>query len=327
MAAAVVEAGVAVAGGGGGGGNAGGSADSGVVPTPQAVCAKGKIYDHKRNRCVKAERGVLPDAYMTEYAYSLAKNERYAEALDVLNLLENPNTPRALNYRGYATRKLGRVDEGIGYYLKSVALDPSYAQVREYLGEAYIVEGKLDLAKSELSSIKAICGTGCNEYEDLAQALEELEALKLIGGAAHCTPDLRPDAPRERWDGGAHESVASIALITPRQRTAPAQVSMSKRWASPSPHECNEWWGGYGWGAIAPRQRSQSARKRTRLSSIYPAMLSPRLPVLEPYRPPPYPPHHFVGGARRGRVTYRVTMRAREGRLRKTDRRSCLPPP
>jgi hypothetical protein len=28
--------------------------------------------------------------------------------------------PRALNYRGYATRKLGRTDEGIGYYLKSV---------------------------------------------------------------------------------------------------------------------------------------------------------------------------------------------------------------
>ena len=110
---------------------------------------------------------------MTEYAYSLAKAERYAEALDVLNLLENPNTPRALNYRGYATRKLGRLDEGIGYYLKSVALDPSYAQVREYLGEAYIVQGKADLAEGQLATIKAICGTGCTEYEDLAQALED----------------------------------------------------------------------------------------------------------------------------------------------------------
>jgi tetratricopeptide (TPR) repeat protein len=160
-------------GGGGGVGNASGSADTGLVPTPPAVCAKGKIYDHKHNRCVKAERGVMPDAYMTEYAYSLAKNERYTEALDMLNLLENPSTPRAPNYRGYATRKLGRIDEGIGYYLQSVALDPNYAQVREYLGEAYIVQGKLDLAKSELASIKAICGTGCNEYEDLAQALED----------------------------------------------------------------------------------------------------------------------------------------------------------
>jgi Flp pilus assembly protein TadD len=75
---------------------------------------------------------------MTEYAYALAKSDRYQEAIDVLDLLDNPNTPRALNYRGYATRKLGRTDEGIGYYLKSVALDPNYPQVREYLGEAYV---------------------------------------------------------------------------------------------------------------------------------------------------------------------------------------------
>ena len=61
----------------------------------------------------------------------------------MLDLLNNPNTPRALNYRGYATRKLGRTDEGIGYYLKSVALDPNYPQVREYLGEAYVIRGQI----------------------------------------------------------------------------------------------------------------------------------------------------------------------------------------
>jgi hypothetical protein len=58
-----------------------------------------------------------------------------------LDILQNPDTPRALNYRGYATRKLGRTDEGISYYLKSVALDPAYPQVREYLGEAYVIQG------------------------------------------------------------------------------------------------------------------------------------------------------------------------------------------
>ncbi|MBV8768972.1 MAG: hypothetical protein JO357_03570, partial [Hyphomicrobiales bacterium] len=62
---------------------------------------------------------------------------------------------------------------GISYYLKSVALDPSYAQVREYLGEAYVIQGKVDLAKGQLATIKTICGTGCEEYEDLAQAIED----------------------------------------------------------------------------------------------------------------------------------------------------------
>jgi Flp pilus assembly protein TadD len=102
--------------------------------------------------------GVLPGPDLTEYAYALAKAERYQEAIDELDLLENPNTPRALNYRGYATRKLGRTDEGISYYLKSVALDPTYPQVREYLGEAYIIEGKYELAKEQLSTIEKLCG-------------------------------------------------------------------------------------------------------------------------------------------------------------------------
>ena len=78
----------------------------------------------------------------------------------MLDLLDNPNTPRALNYRGYATRKLGRTDEGIGYYLKSVALDPNRPQVREYLGEAYVIEGKYDLAKEQLSTIEKLLQQG-----------------------------------------------------------------------------------------------------------------------------------------------------------------------
>jgi Flp pilus assembly protein TadD len=120
----------------------------------------------------------LPDSDLTEYAYSLAKADRYQEAIDVLDMLENPNTPRALNYRGYATRKLGRTDEGIGYYLKSVALDPNYSQVREYLGEAYVIQGKYDLAKGQLATIEKLCGSkDCEYYEDLADALKTAHAL------------------------------------------------------------------------------------------------------------------------------------------------------
>ena len=114
---------------------------------------------------------------MTEYAYALAKADRYQEALDVLDSLQNPNTARALNYRGYATRKLGQTDEGIGYYLKSVALDPAYPQVREYLGEAYVIQGKFDLAKDQLTAIGKICGGPCGYYDELAKALADAHAL------------------------------------------------------------------------------------------------------------------------------------------------------
>jgi tetratricopeptide (TPR) repeat protein len=137
------------------------------------TCSKGEVWDSNSKKCVKAENGVLPDKALTEYAYALIKAGRYDEALATLDLLKHPNTAVALNYRGYATRKLGRIDEGIGYYLKSVSLDPHYAQVREYLGEAYILKGDMARAKAQLQAIKGICGTVCESYEHLATAIAD----------------------------------------------------------------------------------------------------------------------------------------------------------
>jgi tetratricopeptide (TPR) repeat protein len=147
----------------------GGRDDAPSTPT----CGSGQVWDKRSQKCVKAENGVLPDKALAENAFALAKAERYAEALAVLDLLQDPNTAVALNYRGYATRKLGRVEEGIGYYLKSVALDPQYAQVREYLGEAYVQLGDIGNAKAQLQAIEKICGTSCEEYEDLAEAIAD----------------------------------------------------------------------------------------------------------------------------------------------------------
>ena len=151
---------------------------TGMKKTDLTTCAPGQVWDKKTHKCLERHSRVLPDAEMTEYAYSLAKADRYQEAIDVLDILDNPNTPRALNYRGYATRKLGRTEEGVGYYLKSVALDPAYPQVREYLGEAYVIQGKFDLAKDQLATIEKLCGSkDCEYYEDLADALKTAHAL------------------------------------------------------------------------------------------------------------------------------------------------------
>lgn len=148
---------------------AAGGDDSGDATTP--VCKKGEVYDKKAKKCVKQSSANITDGNRTEYAYSLAKAGRYDEALAMLDTLQDGNTAEALNYRGYATRKLGRTDEGISYYLKSVELDPKYAKVREYLGEAYVIKGRVDLAKDQLNTIKTLCGTGCEEYRDLNEAI------------------------------------------------------------------------------------------------------------------------------------------------------------
>jgi tetratricopeptide (TPR) repeat protein len=147
----------------------GGGSDRSDPPT----CQRGETWDSRSHKCVRAERGVLPDEALTDYAFALIKAGRYDEAVTTLDLLVNPNTPVALNYRGYATRKQGRIDEGISYYLKSVALDPQYAQVREYLGEAYLLKGDMAAAQAQLQAIKQICGSVCEEYQHLAVAIAD----------------------------------------------------------------------------------------------------------------------------------------------------------
>ncbi len=102
-AEAAVAGAAAVARGGGGGG----AGRHRMNQTDLTTCAPGMVWDTKHHKCLTRHSGVLPDPDLTEYAYALAKADRYQEAIDVLDLLDNPNTPRALNYRGYATRKLG----------------------------------------------------------------------------------------------------------------------------------------------------------------------------------------------------------------------------
>jgi tetratricopeptide (TPR) repeat protein len=140
--------------------------------TDLTTCDKGKVWDTKSRACLTQQSGVLGDSELADYAFALAKAERYEEALQVLDLSKDSNTPKALNYRGYATRKLGKTAESIDFYLKAVALDPNYVQVREYLGEAYVTQGKLDLAKEQLAKIKTLCGANdCDEYHDLEKAV------------------------------------------------------------------------------------------------------------------------------------------------------------
>jgi tetratricopeptide (TPR) repeat protein len=146
--------------------------DGGGGGSNQPSCPQGQIYSQEKKMCITAQSGIIDDGSLADYAYALAQAERYQEALATLDLMQNPNTAKALNYRGYATRKLGRVEEGVGYYLQAVALDPDYTLVREYLGEAYVSQGKLDLAKKQLEAIEQRCGTTCEPYQDLAEAIE-----------------------------------------------------------------------------------------------------------------------------------------------------------
>jgi tetratricopeptide (TPR) repeat protein len=146
--------------------SSGGSGSSGSG-TPS--CKSGYVYDTNKKQCVKASS--LNDEQIYQQGRGLALAGRYEEALGALAAVQNQNDSRVLTMIGYAKRKLGSVDEGMAYYQRALAVDPNNADTREYLGEAYVQMGRMDLAKAELVNVQALCGTECEQYQDLAAAI------------------------------------------------------------------------------------------------------------------------------------------------------------
>lgn len=101
------------------------------------------------------------------------KSGEYRAAIITLNRLHRHNDANVLNLLGYSHRKLGLVDVGMRYYLAALERNPEHKGVHEYLGEAYLQ--KDDLAKAEimLSKLGKICGTDCEPYKQLAEAIAD----------------------------------------------------------------------------------------------------------------------------------------------------------
>lgn len=152
---------------------AAGGDSGGGAPVPVKKCKKGEVPKKVGIiwKCVKVETGILPDEELYQQGRALAKAGEYEWALQVLAAIQNQNDPRVLNYTGYSNRKAGRLEIGITYYRKALAIDPNFVLAREYLGEGYVAAGRIDLAKLELNEIKTRAGTGSEEYQDLSKAI------------------------------------------------------------------------------------------------------------------------------------------------------------
>jgi tetratricopeptide (TPR) repeat protein len=143
--------------GGGGGGS-----------TP-VNCKSGWTYNKKKKKC--EQTSMLDDGTLTEQGRALALHGYYEGALEALMAVRNKNDAIVLTYIGYATRKLGKVEEGIAWYHKALAIDPDNVHTREYLGEGYVAAGRIELARQELAKLEALCGKGCEQYEALSAAI------------------------------------------------------------------------------------------------------------------------------------------------------------
>jgi tetratricopeptide (TPR) repeat protein len=134
-------------------------------------CAEGQIWDEKAKACVTPEQGAMSDEALYKAARELAYAGQYENALKVLAVAENQNDPRILNYKGFASRKAGRTEEGMAYYQAALAIDPDYVLARSYMGQALVAEGDILGARDQLIEIEARGGRETWAYAALEKAL------------------------------------------------------------------------------------------------------------------------------------------------------------
>ena len=85
----------------------------------------------------------------------------------------SPNNPDVYNLLGYSHRKLDQLEKAFDYYWKALKLDPRHLGANEYIGELYLRTNKLKKAEEHLAVLDDVCLFGCDEYDELKDAIEK----------------------------------------------------------------------------------------------------------------------------------------------------------
>ncbi len=86
---------------------------------------------------------------------------------------DEPANPDAHNMLAYSFRKQAtpNLDKAFEHYRIALKLNPKHLGAHEYIGEAYLMAGKPQDAKTHLAHLEKLCGKKCEEYQDLARAI------------------------------------------------------------------------------------------------------------------------------------------------------------
>jgi tetratricopeptide (TPR) repeat protein len=108
----------------------------------------------------------------------LIKADKCEEAIPLLQqvVATNARDADALNYLGYCNRKLGKYPDALGYYKRALAVNPKHKGANEYLGELYLRMGDMPKALEQLTVLKGLCPSGCEELEDLQADIDDTKA-------------------------------------------------------------------------------------------------------------------------------------------------------
>ncbi len=132
-------------------------------PTPTVTtteCEAGTVHDPETDSCVAIEDSRLDDDALYRAVRELAYAGRTSDALAALRRMSDQDEGRVLTYLGFVHRRMGDREAGLRYYRKAIALDPDNLLARSYMAQGFVEEGLTELARAELSEIRARGGRG-----------------------------------------------------------------------------------------------------------------------------------------------------------------------
>jgi tetratricopeptide (TPR) repeat protein len=74
---------------------------------------------------------------------------------------------------GFSLRKTGDYKQAYTFYRKALDFNPEHKGALEYLGELYVETGEVEKAKENVALLQKICPAGCEELEDLREAIAQ----------------------------------------------------------------------------------------------------------------------------------------------------------
>jgi Flp pilus assembly protein TadD len=101
--------------------------------------------------------------------------DKAAAELQRLNLVRDADWH---NLSGYVQRKKAQPDLAAAerHYNEALRLNPQHRGALEYAGELYLMKGDLPQAEQRLAMLQKACIAGCEELNDLKQAVARFKA-------------------------------------------------------------------------------------------------------------------------------------------------------
>ena len=176
--------------------------DAGKLKSAELYAQAYREIDKAKTELAQSEKLKLSDAKQSADKAASAQ-KRLEKSRDKLleATKEDPTNADAWNMLGFTRRKTGDRPGAFDAYWKCLGLKPDHIGAHEYMGEAYLEDGKLAQAREELEWLKKKGNMATLETTNLTAAIDAFEKANPDAAKAAASAD----APKTATENAATE--------------------------------------------------------------------------------------------------------------------------